>query len=124
MYKGQSNSKRSDQQKSQDAAHKPVSSSNQKPTTGQPQNIDKPRIIDSTIYCDMCEERITDLCGSFTNNCKGRGESSQDPCMVSIGQCGHVFHTHCMKHWWMCSTCTEDWALRVIIKRSDEIFHH
>ena len=120
MDKSQSNSKRSDKRKSQDVAHKPVSSSNQKPTTGQPQNFDKPRIIDSTSYCGMCKERITDLCDSYLK-CKGIGESRQDPCMVSIGQCGHAFHTHCINSWLktfkICINCKEDWIHKITVKR-------
>ena len=118
MERSQSNSKRSDQQKSQDVAHRPVSSSNQKPTTGKPQNLEKKRIFDPTSYCGICEERISDLCGT---NCKFRGENSQDPCTVKVGECSHAFHTHCIHSWLktfkMCINCKKDWIHKITVKR-------
>ena len=60
----------------------------------------------SSKKCEICEDKLAVLC-VFCHMKK------DGPCMVSVGRCGHAFHSHCLQNLLMtkCITCKKDWEL-------------
>ena len=50
--------------------------------------------LEKSNTCTICEEE-------YTSPCLFRcfGEKKTTICGISIGKCGHLFHTHCIKAW-------------------------
>lgn len=60
--------------------------------------------------CEICRNNLYDPC----MHCDTKGDT--DPCPPTEGQCGHIFHAHCIQKWISqnptCPKCQETWAVK------------
>ena len=64
-----------------------------------------------TDTCGICKEKLAEKCIECCIN-----DSYTSPtCDLVLGECGHMFHVHCIKPWIkthsVCPSCNEPWAI-------------
>ncbi len=60
--------------------------------------------------CGICKEDVNNYC----INCVS---SNQTSCNVTIGDCGHAYHDHCINEWLkqrkVCPFCNKAWHAKI-----------